>query len=58
MQKEKRETEDKMVREYHSLNNLSKLWRQWRTEKAGVLQLIGSQRLGHNLETEQQIDLK
>ena len=28
--------------------------RQWRTEEPGVLQPMGSQRVGHNLETKQQ----
>ena len=27
---------------------------QWRTREPGMLQSMGSQRLGHNLETEQQ----
>ena len=33
--------------------NLSKLRRQWRTGEPGVLQSMGSQRVGHNLATEQ-----
>ena len=34
--------------------NLSKLWeKQWRTEEPGVLQPMGSQRVGHDLGTEQ-----
>ena len=39
--------------------NLSKLWRSWRTEKPGVLQSMGSQRVRHNLTTkhQQQCDL-
>ena len=32
--------------------NLSK--RQWRTEEAGMLQYMGSERVGHELTTEQQ----
>ena len=32
--------------------------RWWRTEKPGVLQSVGSQRVGHNLATEQQPQLK
>ena len=34
--------------------SLSKLRRQWRTGKPGVLQSMGLQRLGHDLVTEQQ----
>ena len=34
--------------------NLSKRWRQWETEEPGVLQSMGSQRVRHNLTTEQQ----
>ena len=33
---------------------LSKLW-EWRTEEPGVLQSMGSQRVGHDLATEQEI---
>ena len=34
--------------------NLSKLWeRQWRTDKPGVLQSRGLQKVGHDLATEQ-----
>ena len=29
-------------------------WRYWRTEKPGILQSMGSQRVGLNLATEQQ----
>ena len=32
--------------------SLKKLWEIVRTGKAGVLQSMGSQRVGHNLETE------
>ena len=32
--------------------NLSKLWRQWRTEEPGMLHSTGSQRVGHDLVTE------
>ena len=32
--------------------SLKKLWEIVRTGKAGVLQSTGSQRVGHNLETE------
>ena len=34
--------------------NLSKLWRQWRTGKPGVVQSMGSQRVGHDLWTDWQ----
>ena len=34
--------------------NLSKLWEMWRTGKHGILQSMGSQRVGHNLMTKQQ----
>ena len=34
--------------------NLSKLQRRWRTRKTGVLQSIGSERVRHNLATDQQ----
>ena len=34
--------------------SLSKLWSWWRTGKPGVLQSMGSQRVGHNWATEQQ----
>ena len=34
--------------------NLSKLWEWWRTEEPGVLQSMRSQRVGHDLATEQQ----
>ena len=32
--------------------SVSKLWGQWRTGKPGVLQFMGSQRVRHGLETE------
>ena len=35
--------------------NLSNSGRQWRTEEPGVLQSMGSQRVGHDLAAEQQI---
>ena len=35
--------------------SLSKFWRSWRAGKPGVLQSMGSQRIRHNLVTEQQI---
>ena len=34
--------------------NLSKLWEMWRTEESGMLQSMGSRRIGRNLATEQQ----
>ena len=34
--------------------SLNKLQRQWRTEERGVLQTVGSQRVGCDLVTEQQ----
>ena len=34
--------------------NLSKLWKVVRTEEPDVLQSMGSQRVGHDLATEQQ----
>ena len=38
----------------YTRTDLSKLWRQWRTEEAGVLQSMGLKRVRRNLETEQQ----
>ena len=39
--------------------NLSKLWKiKWRTEKPGVLQFMESQRVGHDLVSEQQNSLR
>ena len=34
--------------------NLGKLWEMVRTRKPGILQSMGSQRVGHNRMTEQQ----
>ena len=34
--------------------SLSKLWKRWRTGRPGVLQSLGSQRVGHDRATEQQ----
>ena len=34
--------------------NLSKLWAYWRTRKPSMLQSMGSQRIGHGLDTQQQ----
>jgi len=45
---------------YHNillLTRMSKLRRWWRTGKAGMLQSTGSQRIGHDLVTEQQQQL-
>ena len=43
---------------YHPLSGHEGVWansgRQWRTGKIGVLQSMGSQKVGHNLVTEQQ----
>ena len=56
-QKEKGATEDEMVGWHHWLS-WTWIWtnsgRQWRTGKPGVLQSMGSQRVRHNLEPEQQ----
>ena len=38
----------------YTCTNLSKLWRQWRTEEAGVLQSMGLKRVRRSLATEQQ----
>ena len=35
--------------------SLSKLWEKWRTGKPGVVQFMGSRRVGHNLVMKQQI---
>ena len=49
-------TEDEMVRWHHQFNGHefahSRRW--WRTRKAGVLQSMGLQRVGHNWVTKQQ----
>ena len=37
--------------------NLSKIWEWWRTGKPGVLQSMRLPRVGHDWETEQQIDI-
>ena len=34
--------------------NVNKLQRYWRTEELGMLQSMGSQRVGHDLTTEKQ----
>ena len=34
--------------------NVNKLQRYWRTEELGMLQCMGSQRVGHDLTTEKQ----
>ena len=42
----------------HSMDkSLSKLWEWWRTGEPGVLQSMGSQRVGHDWATEQQQSL-
>ena len=46
-----------MVGWHHQLNGYGfeqNSRRQWRTEEPGVLQAVGSQRVGHNLATKQQ----
>ena len=46
-----------MVRQYHPLNGHESeqtLGDQWRTEESGVLHSMGSQKIKHNLSTEQQ----
>ena len=56
-QEEKRVTEDETVGCHHRLTQWTWVWansrRQWRTEKPGILQFVGSQRVRHDLETEQ-----
>ena len=55
-QKEKEAAEDEMPRQHHQFNGheFVQALRQWRTEKPGMLQSMGPQGVGHNLETEQQ----
>ena len=48
-------TEDEMVGWHHQLNGCTNSGRWRRTAKPGVLQSMGSQRIGHNLATEQQM---
>ena len=57
-QQEKGMTEDEMVGWHHWLSDksLSKLW-GWRTREPGMLQSMDSQRVRHNLVTEQQIHM-
>ena len=54
--KEKRGKEDKMVGQHHQLSGheFEQTLRECRTEEPGVLQSMGSQRVRHNLVTEQQ----
>ena len=49
-------TEGEMVGWHHWLNGLtlSKLWGWWQMGKPGMLQSMGSQRVGHNWATDQQ----
>ena len=49
-------TEDEIVGWHHQFNGqeLSKLWETVKDRKPGVLQSTGSQRVGHELATEQQ----
>ena len=56
-QEEKGTTKDEMVGWHHRLNEHEFQQTQrdkWWTEKPGVLQSMGSQRVGHDLVTEQQ----
>ena len=59
-QEEKRAAEDVMVGWHHWLNGheFEQTPGEWRTENTGVLQSMGSQRVGHNLATEQQQIIK
>ena len=54
-QEEREMTEDEMVGWYHWLNEheFEQTGRWWRTGKAGVLQSMGSPKVGYNLVTEQ-----
>ena len=55
-QKEKRVAEDEMIRCHHRFNG-HWVWanseREWKTGKPGMLQSMGSQKVRHNLATEQ-----
>ena len=56
-QEEKGTTEDEMVELHHQINGHESEQTpgvKWRTGKPGVLQFMGSQRVGHDLATEQQ----
>ena len=55
-QEEKGATEGEIVGWHHQLNGheFEQTGRQWRTGKPGVLQFMGSQRVRHDLVTEQQ----
>ena len=55
-QEEKAVAEDEMVGWYHWINRqeFEQTLGQWRTGKPGVLQSVGSQRVRHDLATEQQ----
>ena len=57
---EKGMTENVMVGWHHWLNGheFEQTPGEWRTENTGVLQSMGSQRVGHNLATEQQQIIK
>ena len=49
-------TEDEMIGWHRRLNEHEcKLWREWRTEKPGMLQSMGSQSVGHDWATENQL---
>ena len=53
-QEEKGATEDEMVGWHRRLNESEQTPGVWRTGEPGVLQSTGSQRVGHDLATEQQ----
>ena len=47
-------TEDEMAGWHHQLNGHELAGKLWEFLKLGVLPSMGSQKVGHNLETEQQ----
>ena len=51
-QKEKGTTQDEMVGWHHGLDGWVNSGRWWWTERPGVLQFMGSQRVGHDWATE------
>ena len=59
-QEEQGTTEDQMIGWHHLLNGheLEQTWKQWRMGKPGKLQTVGSQRVGNDLATEQQFQVK
>ena len=54
-QEKKRAAEGEIVGQHYQINGheFEQTGRQWRTGKSGVLQSMQSQRIGHNLVTEQ-----